>query len=149
MQGEGEITCEPTGYLTAFEVGLDSKWFVDPVWGRVHRQKKGTCVCLYVATLRCVNLCLAREERRVVETSFSQLTTGLGCLQIGLEQGWSSVGPCVGHQVDGGASRVPVLLLVAHGASSPDAALSLVEGENKLGEGWGDHSCDTSMHLTL
>ena len=32
MQGEGAITFEPMGYLTAFEVGLDFKWFVDTVW---------------------------------------------------------------------------------------------------------------------
>ena len=31
MQGESAITCEPRGYLTAFEVVLDSKWFIDTV----------------------------------------------------------------------------------------------------------------------
>ena len=117
--------------------------------GRVNRQKKGTCVCLYVAALRCLYLYLSGEERRVVETSFSQLKTGLEGLQAGLEQGWSDLGPCVGYQVDGGASWGPALLLMACSASSLDTTSSLAEGENNWGRAWGDHSSDSSMHLTL
>ena len=66
---------------------------------------------------------MAREETRVVETS-------LGFLETGLKQGWSSLGPCVGHQVDWGVSWGLMALLMACGASSSVAASSLAEVEN-------------------
>ena len=62
----GAITCKPSGYLTAFEVGLHSKSMDISTDRKMAFQSEGTSVCLYVAALRCVYLWLAREERRVV-----------------------------------------------------------------------------------
>ena len=73
--------------------------------------------------------------------------TSLGSVQSGLKTGWFGLGPCGGHQVDGGTIWGPVALFAARGTSSPDAALSQAEGENNWGMAWVGHPHDSCMHL--